>query len=95
MLGPYPITRDESHLYVNEPWLIDKMFPDYHMNPEQDNKDDDVRVYAPIDLNHVAILWRLDRLIVHYEEVNEANEFEYVADVGRIIAQIEIYDQIW
>ena len=39
--------------------------------------------------------WRLDRLIVHYEEVNEVNEFEYVADVGRIIAQIEIYDQIW
>ena len=26
--------------------------------------------------------WRLDRLIVHYEEVNEVNEFEYVESEG-------------
>ncbi len=94
-LDPYPIPKDKSPLYVNELWLIDKTLPDYHINSEQDNNDDNVRIYVPLDLNHDAILRRLDWLIVHYEEANEANEFEFANDVGRITAQIEIYDQIW
>lgn len=94
-LEPYPVPKDKSSLHVNEPWLIDKTLPDYLIDSEQDNNDDNVRIYVPLDLNHDAILRRLDRLIVHYEEANEANEFDFVTDVGRIIAQIEIYDQIW
>ena len=78
-LDPYPIPKDKSPLYVNEPWLIDKTLPDYHIAPEPDNNDDNVRIYVPIDLNNDAILRRLDRLIVHYEE---ANGFEFTNDVN-------------
>ena len=75
----YPIPKDKFPLYVNEPWLIDKTLPDYHIAPEPDNNDDNVRIYVPIDLNNDAILRRLDQLIVHYEE---ANGFEFTNDVN-------------
>ncbi len=57
--------------------------------------EDNVRIYVPLDLNKAAILHRLDRIINQYGEASEANEMEFGADVGLIISQIEIYDQIW
>ncbi len=55
---------------------------------------DNVRIYAPIDLNRKAILRRLDRIIASYGEANEGNEMEYDSDVSMLVSQIEIYDQI-
>lgn len=94
-LDPWPIPKDKTPMYINEPWIIDKTLLEYeeHIEPEED--DDNIRIYAPLDLNRKAILRRLDRVIAHYEEANEANEMEFGVDVNMILFQAEIYDQIW
>jgi len=94
-LDPYPIPKDKTPLCINEPWLIDKSLLEYPPCREPDEKEDNVRIYIPMDLNREAILRRLDRVIAHYGEANEANEMEFSVDVGSIISQIEIYDQVW
>lgn len=48
-----------------------------------------------MDLNKDAILRRLDNIIGLYGEAREDNEIEFSIDVGMIISQLEIYDQIW
>ena len=48
-----------------------------------------------MDLNRAAILRRLDRVIAHYGEATEENEMEFSVDVGMIVSQVEIYDQVW
>ncbi len=48
-----------------------------------------------MDLKQEAILRRLDRVIVQYGEAREENEIEFGIDVGMIISQLEIYDQVW
>lgn len=87
-------------MFINEPWFIEKSIylETYEQqkkaaNPE--NEVDNIRIYLPIDLNRKAILRRLKDLIYQYEEANEENELVFSADVGRLISQIEIYDQIW
>ena len=60
-----------------------------------DENEDNIRIYVPLDLNKDAILRRLDSVIFHYGEANEANEFNFAQDVEMLISQIEIYDQIW
>ncbi len=94
-LDPYPIPKDKTPLCINEPWLIDKSLLEYPPRREPDEKEDNVRIYVPMDLNRVAILRRLDRVIAHYGEVTEENEMEFGVDVGMIVSQIEIYDQVW
>ena len=94
-LDPYPIPKDKTPLYINEPWLIDKSFLEYSSRREPDDKSDNVRIYIPMDLNRDAILRRLDAVIAHYGEANEKNEMDFNADVDAIISQIEIYDQVW
>ena len=49
----------------------------------------------PLDLNAEAILRRLHYVIFCYGESTEANEFLFSNDVRLIIAQLEIYDQVW
>lgn len=94
-LDPYPILKEELPLYVNEPWLIDRSLLEYPMNREPDGEKDNVRIYIPMDLNGDAILRRLDRVIAQYGAATWKNEMEYGIDVGMIIEQLEIYDQIW
>ena len=94
-LDPYPIPKDETPLYVNEPWLIDKSLLEYPMRFEPEEEDDNVRVYVPLDLNKEAILRRLDRVIAHYGETNENNGMDFSVDVGMILSQVEVYDQVW
>lgn len=94
-LDPYPIPKEKSTLYINEPWLIDKSLLECSSCREPDEKEDNVRVYIPMDINKDAILRRLDMVIEHYGEANEENEIEFGIDVDLIISQIEIYDQIW
>ena len=93
-LSPYPNPKDKSPLYVNEPWLVDKTILDIIPLKDTDGAEDNVRIYVPLDLNKAAILRRLDRIISQYGEASEDNEIEFSADVGMIISQIEIYDQI-
>lgn len=95
ILDPYPIPKDKGALFVNEPWLADKSLIGYCTDTAPEKKNHNVRIYVPIDLNKEAILQRLDRIIYHYGEVNEGNEFEFSADVDMLISQIEIYDQVW
>lgn len=94
-LDPYPIPKEKKPLYINEPWLSDKTLLEYPPNREPEDKEDNVRIYTPLDLNKDAILRRLVRIIYHYGEANERNESEFSLDVGMLIAQIEIYDQVW
>ena len=60
-----------------------------------DQAQDNVRVYIPLDLNKAAILRRLESVIAQYDKVNEKNESAFGMDVELLIAQIEIYDQVW
>lgn len=90
-----PISKDESPLYINEPWLVDKTLLEYPLQVDPDEKKDNVRIYIPMDLNRDAILRRLHVLIVHYGEATERNEIDFGTDVDLLISQIEIYDQIW
>ena len=78
-----------SVTYVNEPSLVDIHSPDF------DNTPDNIRIYVPIDINQDAILRRLRDLISKYGEANEGNESDFSCDVGQLVSQIEIYDQIW
>lgn len=94
-LDPYPIPKDKIPLCINEPWLIDKSLLEYPSSREPDEKEDNVRIYVPMDLNKTAILRRLDRVIAHYGEATEENEMEFSVDVGMIVSQVEIYDQVW
>ena len=93
-LDPYPDPKDKTPIYINEPWVIDKSLLDYPVDYKVDERDN-VRVYFPMDLSRDAILRRLNRVIAHYGEANEENESDFYEDVGMIISQIEIYDQIW
>lgn len=94
-LDPWPIPTDKTPMYINEPWIIDKTLLEYEVHIEPEEEDDNIRIYAPLDLNRKAILRRLDRVIAQYEEANEANEMEFGVDVNMILFQVEIYDQIW
>lgn len=94
-LDPYPIQKNKTPLYINEPWLIDKSLLEYPHYREPDEKEDNIRIYLPMDLNKDAILRRLDNIIVVYGEAREDNEIDFSIDVRMIISQLEIYDQIW
>ena len=90
-----PKSKDENNIYASEPWLIDKTLLDFDICPEFDENEDNIRMFVPLDLNKESILRRLDKLIYHYGEVREYNEYEFSTDVDLLVAQIEIYDQVW
>lgn len=94
-LDVYPIPKEKSPRYINEPWLIDKTLMMFSEEKEPEETDDNVRIYIPMDLNKDAILRRLDGVIYHYGEANEDNESEFGSDVDLLVSQIEIYDQVW
>ena len=94
-LDPFPKPKDESHLYVNEPWLIDGSWIGSKDCLKFDRDRDNVRIYVPLDLSSDLILRRLEHVILRYGEANEENESNFSADVDAIISQIEIYDQVW
>ncbi|WP_303790689.1 hypothetical protein [Ruminococcus flavefaciens] len=97
-LDAYPLPKESKPLFINEPWLIDKSLQwiqqiEYDPAPLPDS--DNIRVYIPMDISKSSILRRLDEVIGHYGAAMEANEMDYAYDVVNLIAQIEIYDQIW
>lgn len=97
-LDVFPVPREKKPLYINEPALIDPSIVEEDAWKDRrlpDNQLDNIRVYIPLDLNKEAILRRLDHIIDHYHETNERNESDFSFDVERLIAQVEIYDQVW
>lgn len=95
-LDIHPIPEDKEPLFINEPWLIDTSLLEITTEIKQpETEEDNVRVYIPLDINRQAILRRLETVIAHYGEANEENEIDFSIDVGTLISQIEIYDQIW
>ena len=95
-LDVYPIPREKEPMFINEPWLIDKTLLESCKEEEDPDKEkDNIRVYVPLDLNHSAILRRLEAVIDRYGEANEENEMNFSIDVEGILSQVEIYDQVW
>lgn len=94
-LDIYPVPREKTPMYINEPWLIDRSLMGEHVRREPEEKEDNIRIYIPMDLNKDAIMRRLWNVISLYEEASEENEFNFSQDVDAIISQIEIYDQVW
>lgn len=97
----------EKVLYINELGIADTVF--YYNTEEQHQKaltgrthtnggilpDDNVRVYVPLDLNAAQILTRLQQIYQIMESPDDTNELEFSYQVGKIISQLEIYDQVW
>ena len=91
----HPIPEGQAR-FINEPWLIDDYMFQYGTREEKpDPAADNVRVYIPLDLNRVAILRRFDLICSRYGDVSWKNESDFSSDVDQLLAQIEIYDQIW
>ncbi len=97
-LDTHPIPKESKPLFINEPWLIDsslqwrqELF--YDLAPLDD--PDNIRVYVPLDICNESILRRLGEVISQRGAATEANESDYIYDVLSLIAQIEIYDQVW
>lgn len=57
--------------------------------------DDNVRIYVPMDLNTDIIMWQLYSLRSTLGYSTEKNESAYCSGVGKVISQLEIYDQVW
>lgn len=97
----------EIVLYINDPSIADTAFG--YETEEQQQKaltgeihsdggivsDDNVRIYVPLDLNANQILSRLQQIYRVMGSPNDMNEMEFSCEVGKIISQLEIYDQVW
>lgn len=57
--------------------------------------DDNVRIYVPLDLNANQILHRLHQIYRVMGSPDDMNESDFCVETGKIIAQLEIYDQVW
>ena len=51
--------------------------------------------YHSLDINSEAILRRLHSIYYRYGDLDEDNEFSISGEVGQLISQLEIYDQVW
>lgn len=95
-LDVYPNPKEKQPMFINEPWLVDlSLLNNEDLSKEPESQKDNIRVYVPVDLNADAILRRLYDIIDKYGSAREKNEMNYSIAVGQLIAQIEIYDQIW
>ena len=98
-LDIHPIPREKTPMFINEPWLIDGSLLESGKKREElrepETQEDNIRVFIPLDLNRKAILRRLDDVIQRYGIATESNESGFRGDVGQVISQLEIYDQIW
>lgn len=104
-LDIYPHPREV--LYINEFELIDVVNTyfkkkDYEKALTGKNKsqggvlpDDNVRIYVPIDLNGDYIINRLCYLFDSLGEPSYKNEMSLSTEVGKLVSQLEIYDQVW
>ena len=99
-LDVWPLPREQKPMFINEPWLIDDSiyFESYKQMMslrEPEDQPDNRRVYIPLDLNKSAFLRRLDHILSKYLDITWRNESNVYCEVRSILAQIEIYDQLW
>lgn len=88
--------KPEKVLYINEPELADQTVLNYErISKLEEQPGDNIRIYVPLDLNHDAILRRLNDIYYRYDNLTEFNELIIQQEVCILISQIEIYDQIW
>ena len=99
-LDVWPLPREQKPVFIIEPWLIDESI--YFESAKQmmaarepENEEDNLRVYIPLDLNKAAFLRRLDHILDKYPDITWRNESNVYMEVRSILAQIEIYDQLW
>ena len=97
----------EKVLYINELEIADTAC--YYDTKEQHQKalagktringgvlpDDNVRIYVPLDLNAQQILNRLQQIYRVMESPDDMNESDFWVETNKIVAQLEIYDQVW
>lgn len=57
--------------------------------------NDNVRIYAPIDINEEYLISKLSSLFYILGTPTEDNEFLYSSEVSLLIKYLEIYDQVW
>lgn len=97
-LDTHPLPKESQPLFINEPWLIDSSLQwrqELSYDPAPLDDPDNIRVYVPLDICKESILRRLGDVISQRGAATEANESDYIYDVLSLIAQIEIYDQVW
>lgn len=96
----------ERVLYINE---MDFLSPDFYgTNVEYEKAltgirqseggilpDDNVRIYAPMDLNSDYIIQRLHMLEAALGDPDESNESWYLTEMQKVMVQLEVYDQVW
>lgn len=93
-LDIYPIHK--KVLFINEPQLADRTVLELHEIPESEiQSKDNVRIYIPLDLNQKAILRRLRTIYRRYGSPTEANESALEKEIGTLVSQIKLYDQVW
>ena len=56
---------------------------------------DHIRVYVPLDISREAILRRIQCIYNRLGSPSWENESDFISEIGGIISQLEIYDQIW
>lgn len=104
-LDIHPFPKDV--LYINEFELVD-VVNTYDSQKKHDKAlsgkckkeggvlpDDNVRIYVPIDLNADYIINRLRDILASFGSPSENNESALTAEVGKLVSQLEIYDQVW
>ena len=89
-IAPVP----ESVLYVNEPELADRTIVDSVLYDDTVYQDH-IRVYVPLDISREAILRRIQCIYNRLGSPSWENESDFISEIGGIISQLEIYDQIW
>ncbi len=99
-LDVWPLPREKEPMFINEPWLIDDSIyfetqKQMEKAREPENEEDNRRVYIPLDLNKAAFLRRLEHMLGKYADIIWKNENAVYSEVRPILAQIEIYDQLW
>lgn len=47
-LDPYPIPKEKSPMFINEPWLVDRSLMGEHLYRELEEKEDNIRICVPI-----------------------------------------------
>lgn len=77
-------------LFVDNPYFIEYEFPVNEELPE-----DNIRVYAPVDISHESVIYRLYNIIGFYKEANEENETSFKVDVDSLLDQLSVYDEYW
>lgn len=98
-LDIHPIP-DKTHLFINELSLADSTadirFVDESQAREtlENPPSDTIRVYVPLDISPDLIIGRLKHVYDMLGDLNEDNEADFDVEVGRLIAQLEIFDQI-